>query len=97
MIARILLLGELGHEIRRPHADYLDDGIYELRERFKTEQYRILFFFAGERIVVLTHGFTKNSAEVPPAEIKRAKMLRKLYLADPEKHTYIETVADEQK
>jgi hypothetical protein len=34
VIARIQLLEELGHEIRRPPADMVDDGIYELRERF---------------------------------------------------------------
>ena len=28
---RIDRLGELGHELRRPEADFLRDGIYELR------------------------------------------------------------------
>ena len=28
---RIERLGELGHELRRPEADFLQDGIYELR------------------------------------------------------------------
>lgn len=95
VIARILLLEELGHELRRPHADYLEDGIYELRERYKTNQYRILFFFAGKDIVILTHGLVKNTDEVPPTEIQRAKKFRQLYLSMPEKHTYEEGDDDE--
>ena len=30
-IVRIERLGEMGHELRRPEADFLHDGIYELR------------------------------------------------------------------
>jgi hypothetical protein len=32
-IARIQRLIAMGHELRRPEADYLRDGIYELRVR----------------------------------------------------------------
>jgi hypothetical protein len=31
--ARIELLAQFGHELRRPAADYLRDGIYELRAK----------------------------------------------------------------
>jgi Phage derived protein Gp49-like (DUF891) len=34
-VERIDRLGELGHEIRRPEADFLRDGIYELRASFR--------------------------------------------------------------
>jgi hypothetical protein len=30
-IARVRLLAMMGHELRRPHADMLRDGIHELR------------------------------------------------------------------
>jgi hypothetical protein len=30
---RIRRLAELGYELRRPHADFLRDGIYELRAK----------------------------------------------------------------
>ncbi len=33
-IERIDRLGELGHELRRPEADFLQDGIYELRASY---------------------------------------------------------------
>ena len=32
-VARIRLLAQLGHELRRPLADYLEEDIYELRIR----------------------------------------------------------------
>jgi phage-related protein len=38
-------LRELGHELRRPEADYLRDGIYELRVRLRSVNYRMLCFF----------------------------------------------------
>lgn len=40
--ARIDVLAELGHELRRPMADYLRDGIYELRIRDGRVNYRLL-------------------------------------------------------
>src|SRR3989440_5086668 len=42
--ARIELLTQFGHELRRPAADYLRDGIYELRAKQGHVQYRILYF-----------------------------------------------------
>lgn len=35
---KIERLRELGHELRRPEADYLRDGIYELRVRLQRGQ-----------------------------------------------------------
>ena len=52
-------LRELGHELRRPEADFLRDGIHELRFRFQAVQYRILYFFFEGRAVA-THGLTKG-------------------------------------
>ena len=50
-VARIRMLSQLGHELRRPLADYLDQGIYELRIRRGRVNYRILYFFTGKRWV----------------------------------------------
>src|SRR5205809_1103683 len=44
---RIERLREVGHELRRPEADYLRDGIYELRVRLRSANYRMLYFFHG--------------------------------------------------
>jgi len=68
---RIDRLGELGHELRRPEADFLRDGIYELRASYEGVHYRMLYFFAGKAVVVVSHGLTKER-EVPPKEIDLA-------------------------
>lgn len=69
--ARISRLAELGNELRRPEADFLRDGIYELRASYQGVNYRMLYFFCGHAVVVLSHGLTKER-EVPRKEIDRA-------------------------
>ena len=64
-------LKELGHELRRPEADYLRDGVYELRVRLQRINYRLLYFFHGNTVAVIAHGIVKEKA-VPPKEIDRA-------------------------
>jgi len=60
-LARILELSEQGNQMRRPHADMLRDGIYELRATFHGNiHYRILYFFFGKNAVVLSHGTSKE-------------------------------------
>ena len=39
-----------GHELRRPEADYLRDGIHELRVRFGSVNFRLLYFFHGRTV-----------------------------------------------
>jgi phage-related protein len=87
-LAMILLLEAEGFQLRRPHAEHLGEGIYELRIKAKSVNYRILYFFHGKNIAILTHGFTKE-AKVPPAEINYAKEARKLVESDPECYTAI--------
>ena len=72
------LLEDLGHGLRRPLADYLRDGIYELRISHQRKNYRILYFFAGKGIVVISHGLTKEN-KVPEEEIDRAIKARVQY------------------
>jgi hypothetical protein len=76
-----------GHELRRPIADFLRDGIYELRPSYQGFHYRILYFFTGKDVVVLCHGIAKEN-KVPGAEIDRAVRRRKRFEADPEAHSY---------
>ena len=70
-IQRMDRLGELGHELRRPEADLLRDGIYELRASYQGVHYRMLYFFSGKAVVVVSHGLAKERA-VPPKEIDTA-------------------------
>ena len=86
---RIQRLAALGHELRRPHADFLRNGIYELRARRGTVNYRVLYFFHGKDVAVLAHGLTKKG-KVPKADIDRVIRRRNAFENDPEKHTYEE-------
>ena len=45
--ARIKRLMACGHELRRPEADYLRDGIYELRVRYRRSTTGYSTFFMG--------------------------------------------------
>lgn len=55
-IVKIERLAAMGHELRRPEADYLRDGIYELRVSLQSVRYRILYFFQ-EKNAVISHGW----------------------------------------
>lgn len=82
-------LAMLGFELRRPLADALDGGIYELRARVGRVNYRMLYFFHGRNVAVLACGLTKERA-VPKSVIAEAKERMKRFESDPEAHTYRE-------
>jgi hypothetical protein len=86
---RLERLAALGHELRRPEADYLRDDIYELRVRFQTANYRMLYFFHGRATAVLSHGVVKED-RVPPNEIDRAADRKRQFDRDPSRHTFAE-------
>jgi len=88
--AKMKRLAELGYELRRPEADYLRDGIYELRVGFEGKNYRILYTFVGRQVILLTHGIIKED-RVPPKEIYEAILRKANWEADPKTHTYKET------
>ncbi len=81
-LARLARLEELGHELRRPEADFLRDGIFELRAAYQGVQYRMLYFFSGKAFVVISHGLVKEQT-VPPKEIDRAVERKKKFESDP--------------
>ncbi|MCC6361664.1 MAG: type II toxin-antitoxin system RelE/ParE family toxin [Phycisphaerales bacterium] len=86
---RIERLAELGHELRRPEADLLRDGVYELRVGLEGRNFRMLYFFHGRTAVVLSHGLTKERV-VPPKEIDLAVTRRRSFTANPTLHTHEE-------
>jgi len=87
-LVKIERLGEMGHELRRPEADLLRDGIYELRIAHRSIQYRILYFF-HENMAVISHGLKKES-EVPNKDIEGAIQRRVMFKLNPQLHTYEE-------
>ena len=86
---RIERLQELGHELRRPEADYLRDGIYELRIGLQGVNYRILYFFHGKVAAVLAHGLLKGRV-VPVRDLNEALRRKHKFERAPEQHTYQE-------
>ena len=74
-------------------ADYLRDGIHELRVRHGHVNYRILYFFHGRAAAILAHGLTKED-EVPHADIERAIQRKETFAKDPANHTYSEDEQD---
>lgn len=92
-VARIRRLAAEGHELRRPEADFLRDGIYELRARSGNVNYRLLYFFHGQNVAVLAHGLTKE-ADVPTADIERTLERKKRFEKGPDKHTHEEETED---
>jgi phage-related protein len=86
---RIEQLEQMGHELRRPAADFLRDGIYELRATKGHLQYRILYFFHGRNVAILAHSITKEE-RIAPAEINRALGRKRSFEIQPEEHTYEE-------
>src|SRR3990170_1835964 len=75
------MLRQFGHELRRPQADLLRDGVYELRTRVGRVNYRVLYGFVGKDLILVSHGITKESS-VPDAEINVAVARLALYLRD---------------
>lgn len=92
---RILELGSLGWELTRPAADTLRDGIHELRVRFGTVNYRLLYGFheqdGRQTVAILVHGLTKERA-VPPPDIDLAVRRLAAFATDPSAHTYVRPV-----
>jgi phage-related protein len=89
VISNIERLRDLGHELRRPEADFLRDGIYELRIGLEGVNYRLLYFFHGKVAAVLAHGLVKERL-VPPREIELALARKHKFAQAPVRHTYQE-------
>ena len=56
------------------------DGIWEVRVALGSNIYRIFCFFAGNSVVILTHGLVKKTQKTPPSEIERAEAYKQEYL-----------------
>jgi hypothetical protein len=88
-LVKIERLRELGHELRRPEADYLGDGMYELRIGLRGVNYRILYFFHGKIAAVLALGLVKERV-VPTDAIEEAIRMKRQFAQNPNAYTYQE-------
>jgi len=88
-VAAIGRLSELGHDLRRPLADILRNGIYELRIRQGRVNYRILYFFHGRNLAIFG-ACAHEGNKVPKADIERAIRRKKAFEENPAQHSYSE-------
>ena len=86
-LARLTLLEQHGHELRRPHAENIGGGRYELRLKYRRVNLRMLYFFHGTTAAVVSHGFAKER-EIPPSEITIAHARLVKFLKNPARHTF---------
>lgn len=93
MRERIRQLAQYGHELRRPIADFLRDGIYELRTHRGRVQHRLLYFFDTNKrnLAILSHGLIKEGSAIPPQEIDLAIHHRGLYESDKVRYVWSPT------
>lgn len=77
-----LLLLETEDKIPRHYIKYIKDGIYEFRVTYKNNEFRILFIYDGDKIVVLFNSFKKKTQKTPQNEIEKAIRLKKEYYED---------------
>ena len=71
-MAYIQELKNQGYNLRRPLADYIGEGIYELRPKDN----RIFYFFFMKESVVLVHAIKKKTRKIPEKD-KRICLKRK--------------------
>ena len=64
--AYITELKNQGYNLRRPMADYLGDGIYELRPKDN----RVFYFFYLRDKAVLLHAIKKHVQKIPEYDLK---------------------------
>ena len=70
MAAHLSLLEEQGPDLKRPYADIVRGKIRELRIHYRSNQYRILFFFYVRNQIVLLHAFSKKSQQLKEKDIE---------------------------
>lgn len=65
VMAYLVELRQQGHNLRRPMADYIGDGVYELRPKDN----RIFYFFFHKDNVVLLHALRKKTDKIPKGDL----------------------------
>ena len=80
IIRTITLLEEFGTKLIEPYCKLIRNKLYELRIKFSSNYYRIIYFLHTERRFILLHGFTKTSKKIPEKEIKIAEKRRQEFL-----------------
>ena len=61
------------------------EGVWEVRIQFGNDIFRLLGFFDGGALLILTNGFAKKTQKTPPQEIALAIRRKEEYLARRQK------------
>ena len=64
ILTGIEYLADHWYEIRRPYADKIERGLYELRVDFAWNSVRIIYAYMFKDYIVLLHGFKKKSDKI---------------------------------
>jgi phage-related protein len=79
--ARIVLLEERGNQMPRQYSDKLTASpLWELKIKYRTNEYRIFYFFS-EKVIILVHGFMKKTEETPKADIELSERRMEKWLS----------------
>ncbi len=79
IVKSIIRAADYGPPLRNPEKSLPITGesnLYELKE----DHVRVMYFYGGKGVIVLTHGFKKNTGPPLQNDIARAKRLRDQYL-----------------
>lgn len=76
VFAEMELPEEGGTDVGNQYTKHLDDGIFELRASFGRDAARVLYFFAADERIIMTHGFVKKTRKAPRRELEKAKKHR---------------------
>ena len=67
------MLRDFGLSLGQPYVKKLKDDVWELRIRYSSNYYRILYCATSGRRFILVHTFLKKTKETPKSEIEVAK------------------------
>jgi len=74
VVAYLSLLEEQGPNLMRPYADVVRGKIRELRIRYGSNQFRVLYFFHIRDQIILVHAFTKETQQLKEKDIELLKV-----------------------
>lgn len=80
VLRTIQLLEEFGNELKKPHFNFMGDGLFELRTKVSTNIHRVLYFHYQQGRFILLHGFTKKTQKTPTKELVIARRYMKDFL-----------------
>lgn len=76
-----------GNRMQGKFVKKLTDEIFELRIKQFDRIFRILYFYQPGMLIVIASGFQKKTEQTPPAEIRRAEQLKKLWMKHRNQYT----------